>query len=144
MKLRFYRNIHLLLIAMALFISGCSISHSVSSSSDSSRSISRSSNSSSGPKVSEETRKAYVKDISTYADAIGGSRISGDDFMRGISKIAKKHGISDWESYKYTYIGIGKGLKAAGISRAQLQDLSYLKGLLSGNEKRLDYIKQGY
>jgi hypothetical protein len=85
-----------------------------------------------------------VKDVATYADAIGGSQISGDDFMRGISKIAKKHGISDWESYKYTYIGIGQGLKAAGIPKDQIKELPYLKGLMIGNEKRLDYIKQGY
>ena len=128
----------------ALFISGCSISNSVSSSSDSSRSISRSSDSSSGPKVSEETRKAYVKDVATYADAIGASQISGDDFMRGISRIAKKHGISDWEGYKYTYIGIGQGLKAAGVPKDQVKELIYLKGLVSGNEKRLDYIREGY
>ncbi len=132
------------LLILTFFITGCSISHSISSSSDSSRSISRSSTSSSGEEVSEETRKAYVNDVATYTEAIGQSSITADDFMRGLSKIAKKHGISDWEGYKYTYIGIGKGLKAAGIEKDRIKDLPYLNVLVSGNEKRLDYIKEGY
>ena len=82
--------------------------------------------------------------MATYTEAIGQSSITADDFMRGLSKIAKKHGISDWEGYKYTYIGIGKGLKAAGIEKDRIKDLPYLNVLVSGNEKRLDYIKEGY
>ncbi len=132
------------LLILTFFITGCSISHSISSSSDSSRSISRSSTSSSGEEVSEETRKAYVNDVATYTEAIGQSSITADDFMRGLSKIAKKHGISDWEGCKYTYIGIGKGLKAAGIEKDRIKDLPYLNVLVSGNEKRLDYVKEGY
>lgn len=132
------------LLILTFFITGCSISHSISSSSDSSRSISRSSKSSSGEEVSEETRKAYVSDVATYTEAVGESSITADDFMRGLSKIAKKHGISDWEGYKYTYIGIGKGLKAAGIEKDRIKELPYLNVLVSGNEKRLDYIKEGY
>ncbi len=132
------------LLILTFFITGCSISHSISSSSDSSRSISRSSTSCSGEEVSEETRKAYVNDVATYTEAIGVSSITADDFMRGLSKIAKKHGISDWEGYKYTYIGIGKGLKAAGIEKDRINELPYLNVLVSGNEKRLDYIKEGY
>ncbi len=131
----------LLLATAMLCMGGCSISHSISSSSDSSASISRSS---SGPSVSEEERKAYVQDVATYVDAIGNSGVSAEDFMRGISRIAKKHGITDWEGYKYTYIGIGKGLKAAGIAKDQVSSLACLKVLLSGNSERLKYIEQGY
>ena len=142
--MKFQKIVRFFLIISLLLGSACSISHSVSSSSDSSRSISRSSTSSSGEEVSEETRKAYVNDVATYTEALGESSITADDFMRGLSKIAKKHGISDWESYRYTYVGIGKGLKAAGIAKDQVGELPYLKVLVSSNEKRLDYIKEGY
>ncbi len=130
-----------MVVAAILSSYGCSISHSISSSSDSSTSISRSS---SGPEVSEETKNAYIKDVATYTEAIGTSQISGEDFMRGLSRIAKKHGISDWESCEYTYEGIGQGLKATGIPKDKIADLPYLKILISNNEKRLEYIKEVY
>ena len=109
-------------------LAGCSISHSISSSSDSSRSISRSSTSCSGPQVPEETRKAYVKDVTTYVSAVGKSGITSEDFMRGLGSIAKRHSISDWEDYKYTYIAIGKGLKAAGVERNRIMAFPIFQG----------------
>ncbi len=126
------------------FLAGCSISHSVSSSSDSSRSISRSSTSSSGSQIPEETRKAYVKDVTTYVSAIGRSDIASDNFMRGIGSIAERHSIADWENYKFTYIAIGKGLKQAGLSRDEIADLPYLKPLIKADASRLKYIMEGY
>jgi len=131
-------------IAMVMGIclcSGCSISYSSKSSSDSSRS---SSESSSGPSTSDETRKAYEGDVTTYTFAIGTGETSPEDFLRGLSSIAEQHGITDWESYKPTYIAIGRGLKKTGISRDQLQELPYLQTLLLGQEKRLGYIKEGF
>ncbi len=131
----------LFLILVAFFLSGCSVSHSISSSSDSSSSISRSS---SGLEISDQNRKDYIKDLETYTEAIGQSHVSGDDFMRGLSRIARNHGISDWESYRYTYVGVGRGLKAAGIDKGKIGDLPYLEPLLSGHPKRIEYIKEGY
>jgi hypothetical protein len=133
----------ILMVALAA-ISGCSISHSISSSSDSSTSISRSSTSSSGPSVSDETKKAYVKDVATYVGAIGQSQISSEEFMNGISSIAKRHGISDWESFDPTYEGIGQGLKNAGIGKEEIKELPYLKLLLSSNPSRLEKIQDAY
>ncbi len=132
-----------LIVALAA-MSGCSISHSISSSSDSSTSISRSSTSSSGPSVSDETKKAYVKDVATYVGAIGQSQVSSEEFMNGISSIAKRHGISDWESFDPTYEGIGQGLKSAGIDKEEIKDLPYLKVLLSSNPARLEKIQDAY
>ena len=132
------------LLLSAALLSGCSISHSVSSSSDSSRSISRSSTSSSGPEVSDETKKAYVKDVETYVAAIGRSDIGPEEFMRGIGSIAKRHAITDWESYDFTYTAIGKGLKKARLSKDEIDTLPYLKPLVAGDAKRLGLIKKGY
>ena len=142
--LKNYKIVYSLLMCLVFMVSGCSISDSISSSSDSSRSISRSSTSSSGPEVSEETRKAYVNDVSTYTEAVAESAVTADDFMRGLSKIAQKHGISDWESYEYTFKAIGQGLKEAGIPKDQVKDLPYLNVLISSNSQRLDWIKDAY
>jgi len=131
-------------IVSVFFLSGCSISESVSSSSDSSRSISRSSTSCSGPEVPEETRKAYEKDVVTYVSAIGRSDVSGEDFMRGLGSIASRHSITDWENYKFTYVSIGEGLKKAGLQKDEIPNLPYLKALLGANSKRIDYVKEGF
>jgi len=131
-------------IVSLCFLWGCSISQSVSSSSDSSRSISRSSTSSSGPEVPEETRKAYEKDVVTYVSAIGRSDVSQDDFMRGLGSIASRHSITDWENYKFTFVAIGEGLKKAGVQMDEIPNLPYLKTLLGADPKRLDYVKEGF
>jgi len=129
---------------LGLFLAGCSISNSVSSSSDSSRSISRSSTSGSGSQVPEETKEAYVKDVITYVSALGRSDIGADDFMRGMSSIAQRHSISDWEGYRFTYVAIGRGLRQAGLAWDEVATLPYLKPLIQADSSRLKYIKEGF
>ena len=71
--------------------------------------------------------------------------LSGGDvpsFHRKLGEIAEDNGITDWEQDQATYVGIGRGLKKAGIKGARLDDL---KGRLAGpNPKSSGWIQSGY
>ena len=133
---------HLLLLGLALVLfAGCSISKSISSpfewSSDSIASSSSSSGSSSG-----DRSQAYRNDVRDYTAAYVQSGGQFDTFNRGLSNIASKHGVSNWEADDNTYIGIGQGLRKAGVSTMQL---SVWKSNLSGGDAgRAAAIQKGY
>jgi hypothetical protein len=64
---------------------------------------------------------AYRRDLraftAEFATTAGGSRA---DFVRGVTRIAEDHGISDWESEAATPRAIGEGLRDARLSAAQM------------------------
>src|SRR3982751_520168 len=92
----------LLPVATGCLSSSESISKSISSpfewSSASSASSSRS---------SSRGRESYRDDIRDYTAAYVQSGGDYTTFTRGLSSVAAKHGVSDWESDNDTYEGIG-------------------------------------
>jgi len=122
---------------LAMLIAGCSISDSIKSSSDSSASSSRSSSSSSGAQ-----RQSYLNDVRGYTDAYAKSGGQFDGFTRGLSSIASKHGVSDWESDADTYTGIGAGLKKAAVPPAQFE--VWKQNLTNGDATKAAAMQQGY
>ena len=130
------------LVGLASFaLQGCSFS-------DSSRSFSKSSSSpfrsSSGGEVTEEKRTSYMNEIAVFTDSLVNTKVSSDDFMRGISRIAERYGITDWEFYKYTYIAIGMGLKYAGIPEESIETLPILDQMTGPRYAMKKYIIEGY
>ncbi|MGH7787882.1 MAG: putative lipoprotein [Candidatus Binatia bacterium] len=119
-------------------VSGCSISKSISSpfewSSDSSASSSRSS---SGDRSAD-----YQSDVRSYTKAYVQSGGSYDTFGAGLSGIAKKHGVSNWESDMDTFVGIGAGLKQAGVSPTALE--VWKTNLSQGDPTKATAIQKGY
>jgi hypothetical protein len=71
--------------------------------------------------------------------------LAGDDPAtreRDLAKIAQKRGISDWEQDEQTYLGIGRGLKKAGVSGKRYESLvAQLKG---PNPDSAKWIQAGY
>ena len=115
---------------------GCFKSSTSQASSESSSSSSSSfSTSSSGP-------SAYVRDV---RDQTAQWLLAGDDPAtreRDLAKIAEKRGISDWEQDEQTYLGIGRGLKKAGVSGKRYESLvAQLKG---PNPDSAKWIQAGY
>src|SRR5258706_6234518 len=102
--------------SFAAIAAGCSILDSISSpfswSSDSIASSSRSS--------SRNRSEDYRNDVANYTQAQVQSGGDFPTFTRGLSQIAAKHGVSDWESDSNTYVGIGQGLKRAGVTQTQV------------------------
>lgn len=138
-------NVHarltILLLMICLAASGCSFSHSSNSSSDSSSSFC---NSSSEEEVSQDKNESYMNEVKIFTDSIVNTNINSDDFMRAISRIAERYGITDWELYKYTYIAIGQGLKHAGIKEKDIDTLKILEQMTGPGSTMKKYILQGY
>lgn len=124
----------------------CSFSYSSKSISDSIASSSKSvSNSVSSPFASsspESDESKYQKDVEGYTQAFVVSGGSDSAFMGGISDLAKKRGITDWESDEHTWIGIGRGLGRTKIDSVQLG--VYQKNWTGGDPAKIKLIQQGF
>jgi len=133
------RLVILVLSACVLpLVSGCSISKSISSpfewSSDSSASSSRSS--------SRDRSEDYRSDVRSYTKAYVQSGGNYDTFSSGLSAVARKHGVSNWESDPDTYVGIGAGLKQGGVTPTALA--VWESNLSQGDATKAAAIQKGY
>jgi hypothetical protein len=109
-------NVALVMVIACAVSFGCSFSHSSKGSSDSSKSSSDSSGSSSGGDTAQ-----FQKDVEQYTEAFveaGGQREQG--FFTGLGDLARKRGISDWESEPGTWQAIGRGLGRTHVNDAQV------------------------
>jgi len=129
------------LAASLIVLAGCSISESISKSVSSpfewsSDSVASSSGSSS------RTRADYVNDVRDYTQAYVKSGGDFDTFTRGLGQIAAKHGVSNWEADNDTYVGIGQGLRQAGVTSMQLD--VWKSNLSRGDASKAAAIQKGY
>jgi len=139
-----------LLCLFALLQSGCSISYSLEKSSDSVSasldSLTSISTSSSGDSAEEtkinETGTLFEEDVAAATVLYVSREKTTDDYQRQVASIAKTHGITDWEQDESTYIGMGKGLRRAGVSEESIANLPYFRSL-SGSASYSTILK-GY
>ena len=126
------------LLALVLALAtGCSISDSSVSISDSIGSSSDSSASSSrGRDV------GYQDDVRDFTAAWVKSGGQVDAFQSEIATLARKHGISDWESSKATWVGVGAGLRRGGVAGTPFE--TYKQNLTSGDTQRMGWLQSGY
>lgn len=88
---------------------------------------------------------AYETDVSEYTSAYvksspGAGGYAG--FQKGVAALAEKRGISDWESDRHTYIGMGRGLRKAGVEDPAYQ--AYSSNFAAADADRMKWIQQGY
>lgn len=115
-------------------LAGCSFSKSSESSSDSSKSIfdMASSPFKSSSDSSADEQEEFENDVADYtAEFVTSSTGTLDDFRAHLSELAQDHGITNWEGDRYTYLGIGRGLKKAKLGKPQI---SAFTESLSGND----------
>jgi hypothetical protein len=127
------------LFSAALVISGCSFSDSSGSISDSTSSIISSPSSISGKS------KKYQNEIADYTMAYVKSSQPGADytsFLKGLSDIAAKEGVTNWDQDPLTYMGIGMGLKKADVEGIAYE--TYKKNFAGGDSKKMEEIQNGY
>lgn len=141
------------ILALPLIVTGCSFSNSSGSLSDSSGSISDSVGSlsdssgsitSSKSSLSNKDRK-YENEVSDYTMAYVKSSGAGADyagFLKGLSDIAAKTGIVNWDQEPKTYVAIGKGLKKAGIEGVAYE--TYKKNFAGSDQEYMQNIQKGY
>ncbi len=77
---------------------------------------------------------AYVKSSQPGADY--------NTFLKGISDIAAKEGVTNWDQDPLTYLGIGKGLKKADVEGVAYE--TYKKNFAKGDSKKMEEIQDGY
>jgi len=135
------RRIPFMLVTLAL-TAGCSISESISKSISSPLEWSSESSASSSRSSSPERGEAYRDDVRDFTAAYVQSGGQFDQFNRGLGNVAAKHGVSNWESDSTTYVGIGEGLKKAGVSATAL---TVWKSNLAGSDSSKGAaIQKGY
>ncbi|MEE9609068.1 MAG: putative lipoprotein [Myxococcota bacterium] len=138
------------LSSLALASTGCISKSSTSqasseSSSDSSRSSSRGSSQSSKSSASSSrssTDAAYVGDV---RDATEEHVLGGRDpqvFKSELAKLAEDNGITDWQSDKHTYEGIGRGLKRSRVRGDRFEELK--EDLGEHDTQYMSWIQAGY
>ncbi len=127
------------LFSSALVITGCSFSDSSGSISDSTSSIISSPSSISGKS------KKYQNEVADYTMAYVKSSQPGADyttFLKGLSDIAAKEGVTNWDQDPLTYLGIGIGLKKANVEGTAYE--TYKKNFAGGDSKKMEEIQDGY
>lgn len=138
---RFHNCLSVAILILPLVVSGCSFSHSSESISDSVGSLSDSSSDSS----ESNKEKKYENEVSDYTMAyVKSTHTSADynSYLKGLSDIAAKIGINDWEKEPKTYIAIGKGLKKAGLEGVAYE--TYKKNLAGSDPGKMQNIQKGY
>ena len=133
-----HRRLTLLMLVLLAAPFGCSISTSISDSISSPFESSASSSRSSSP----ERGESYQVDVRDYTVAYVRSGGDFTKFMDGLGGLAQKHGITNWEADSNTYIGIGRGLKKAGVTTVQLE--VYKTNLSKGDPQKASDIQKGF
>jgi len=123
---------------LAVAFMACSFSDSSQSISDSIGGSSKSSSSSSPG----DKEAAYQNDIRDYTSAYVRSGGQVDMFWRDVGSIAQKHGITNWEAAKGTYLGIGEGLAKANVNSTEL--MVYKQNLTGYDATKMQEIQEGY
>jgi hypothetical protein len=138
----------IILACFSMLQTGCSISYSlekssdsVSTSLDSLTSITSISTSSFGDEEEKinATTTVYEEDVAAVTVLYVSREKTIDAYQRQITNIAKNHGISDWEQEQSTFIGMGKGLRRAGVSRNSISSLAYFRSV-ADSSSYLDII----
>ncbi len=137
-----------LLCGYAMLQAGCSISYSlekssdsVSASLDSITSISTSSSGGEEEKVNV-TGTLYEEDIAAVTVLYVSREKTTDEYQRQVAGIAKNHGISDWEQDETTFLGMGKGLRRAGVAEDSIANLPYFRAL--ADSSHYSQVIEGY
>lgn len=104
-------------------VTACSFSKSSESSSDSSKGAFNLASSplSSSSDSSRDDQEQFEDDVAAYtAEFVVSSTGTLDTFRAHVGELADKYGISNWEADRYTYLGIGRGLKKADLGKPQI------------------------
>lgn len=136
------------ILALPLIVTSCSFSDSSRSISDSSGSISDSVGSLSDSFDSSESSqsnkdKKYQNEVSDYTMAyVKSSHADYNSYLKGLSDIAAKIGIVNWDQEPKTYIAIGTGLKKAGVEGTAYE--TYKKNFAGSDQEKMQNIQKGY
>jgi hypothetical protein len=110
-------------------------------SADSSNAASRSSSGSSSPE-DEPAQTSYQDDVRVASRTFAATGGDSEAFVRQLGQIAERHGITDWEADRATWVALGQGFHQAGLSQEQVDGLLLQLGHLQSPER--GYVHEGY
>ena len=130
--------------ALAAFLAaltglGCALSNSSTSSGSLSDSVSSPFESRSS--ASGGTDSAYLQDVREAVIALAHQGGDLDGLRRGLSSLARRHGILDWGSDALTFLAVGQGLRMAGVSR---DGLSAYEAALGAGPRERAWLQQAF
>ncbi|AVQ13025.1 Uncharacterized protein XB16_2721 [Leptospira santarosai] len=150
--------ITLTLVFTAIGLNRCFISESISTgvdslskSSDSLESLSKSIKSlsvsvssifSSSSGDDEEKEKAYLKDVRNLTAMHFENGFQEIEFKNDLSTLALRNGLTNWKSLRVTYVGIGSGLRKAGIDEDKFQ--TFVQGLGTSKPEIVESVRKGF
>lgn len=98
--------------------------------------------SSKSSKSSSDDESSYQRDVRDYMAAYVRSGNDLEGFTRGLTALAGRYGISDWEADASTYTGVGEGLAQAKADQSQVE---LFKSRLAGADVvKAAAIQKGY
>ena len=128
--------------ASAALLPACAISKSISDSvSESVESLSDSVSSIS-PGGDSPSMPAYENDVKAYAAVFAESPGTEREFLRGIGRVAERHGITHWDARPETLVAAGQGLRRGGMTVEEMDDLR--KSLSGLDESSARLVLEGY
>ena len=110
------------MLALLAQLTGCGMSRASSRSFASMASVwslSKSFQSSFGGGKRADLDQEYARDLAAVSATFVDSPAQEALLVRDVTRVAEVHGISDWESVDATWLGIGVGLRQAGMSEPQ-------------------------
>ncbi|MDV6234590.1 putative lipoprotein [Leptospira ellisii] len=125
--------------------------NSLSKSSDSLESLSGSVKSISGSVSSlfsssssddEKKERAYFKDVRDLTAMHMENGFQEIEFKNDLSTLALQNGITNWKAMRVTYLGIGSGLKKAGVDEVKFA--SFVKRLGGSGPEVIESIRKGF
>ena len=129
------------LLALVPLAAGCSISESLSVSSESSSKIVSSPFESSASSLkSSETR--YREGVRDHTVSYVRSGATPEALQTQIADLARQRGITDWQASNATWEGIGDGLARAGVKGADFE--AHLTRLTASDPARMATVRAAY
>lgn len=90
---------------------------------------------------SSSPEDAYRNDVRDFTAAHIQSGGTADGLIRELGELAKKHGITDWESHEATFYAVGEGLAKGGYRQVQVDAF---KQNLTKTEEQAKWTQEGY
>jgi len=89
---------------------------------------------------SSSMNEAYAYDVAAAGAAAAGTDAADERLLGDVTRVAESHGVTDWEALDETWLGLGIGLRHAGMSEA---DAGALVARVFGDE-RLDALSPAF
>ena len=92
--------------------------------------------------AAEENHHHYASDVRAAVRSALASDASEAEILRSVGRVAKRHGVSDWEVQMATYVAIGEAIRLAGNDESTA--IALAPGLAGGNDEAVKLLLEGY